>query len=679
MRPPAPNEALNSEEWRGRALVLRGVLIMNFAFVAGFGLIADGLGQSWGPTPLGLIAAGALAVLSLTGWLGKTEEQVCVTIGLLCLALVAAAEWGTYLPALVVVALAAMYESRAMLALATAGAVVIIAGPLGVSADAAGREVLNILTVLQVSVASVAVWYFSRRSRRLTREALVRAQVAESRMQALSAYLPGLNIYLVGHDHRILDVAGPLLRRPDISPRMFFHDDGIGRDITDVLPERDHRTFDQMIERALDGEEDSVRTEGWSEMGAADRMFDVRVAPVLEDGQVVAAMMASIDITDRVSAERERQEHQRRAEQAEKAARREHEIAEILQTSMLPAALPDVPGVQLAARYRPAHADTAIGGDWYDAIELTNGRVGLAMGDVVGHGVEAAAHMGQLAAALRAYAAESDSPGDVLARLNRVAYATGRWMATVCYMIIDPAQRTVIAASAGHPPPQVIGRDGGDCRDLGEGFALPLGSRADLHVPTWRADLSDGDTIVLYTDGLVESREMPLTDGLARLRATISAGSDSIESLSDRLVDLACDADDVTLMVARVEPLSGETIDVTLEAVPSSLAKLRVGLRQWLASHGTSTGTVQEIATAVGEAATNAVEHAYAAEHATFRVCGSHHDGTVTLQVIDTGTWRAPRGEHRGMGTTIMHSFMDHVDVNSSPEGTTVTLKKHIR
>jgi len=134
----------------------------------------------------------------------------------------------------------------------------------------------------------------------------------------------------------------------------------------------------------------------------------------------------------------------------------ERRVAETLQRSLLPR-LPAVPGLQLAARYRPGAAETRIGGDWYDAIPLRGGKVGIAIGDVVGRGVEAAARMAHLQSALRAYALEALRPELVLERMNGfVLEGEQGGMVTLLYAIIDPDASTLHVATAGHPPPLVL-------------------------------------------------------------------------------------------------------------------------------------------------------------------------------------------------------------------------------
>ncbi len=176
-----------------------------------------------------------------------------------------------------------------------------------------------------------------------------------------------------------------------------------------------------------------------------------RGVPRFEGEQLVGYVGTATDIHQRKEVERKLNE----------AYQRDHEVAETLQRSLLPESLPTIEGLQLDARYLPASAGAAIGGDWYDAVELEDGRVAVVVGDVVGHGLRAAVVMGQLRTAFRAYALLGSSPADTLARLNRLLMKEGaELMATALYLLLDRDTGQLWFASAGHPPALVINRDG---------------------------------------------------------------------------------------------------------------------------------------------------------------------------------------------------------------------------
>ena len=185
---------------------------------------------------------------------------------------------------------------------------------------------------------------------------------------------------------------------------------------------------------------------------------------------------------------------------------REHAIAESLQRSLLPDRLPELPGTAVAARYVPARRETEVGGDWYDVIPLREGMVGLAIGDVAGHGVGAAAMMGQLRSALRAYALDGHAPGGLLERLNRLMRRL--WpqrMATVLYAVFDVEAATLRFANAGHLPPLVVA-PGPTAAFVDEASAEPLGVVDYARYPEAEVALGVGASLVLCTDGLVERR-----------------------------------------------------------------------------------------------------------------------------------------------------------------------------
>lgn len=219
----------------------------------------------------------------------------------------------------------------------------------------------------------------------------------------------------------------------------------------------------------------------------------------------------------------------------------EHEIAAVLQRSLLPAELPLVAGLDAAARYLPAAGEgVEAGGDWYEVIRLPGGRAGVAVGDVVGRGARAAAVMGQLRSALRMALLDGHAPAAALARLDRFAAATpGAEAATAAVAVLDPATGTLRYACAGHPPPLVVGADGA-ASFLTDGRSPPLASVAGARFGEGGTVMAPGATLLLYTDGVVERRDESIDAGLDRLgalaRRTQAAGSDVAE-LCSALID----------------------------------------------------------------------------------------------------------------------------------------------
>ena len=236
----------------------------------------------------------------------------------------------------------------------------------------------------------------------------------------------------------------------------------------------------------------------------------------------------------------------------------EHRIAVELQRGLIPASLPSVAGVELAAHYEAAGLGAEVGGDWYDAFVLPSGRLGVVLGDVAGSGIRAASTMGQLRSVTRAFALADEavrSPGEVLTRLNSYRLALDEHqLFTVLYAIVDPARRRVHWASAGHPPPLRAG-DGGEVSYLETRDGL-MGVEEEPYT-TLETELAAGDLLVLYTDGLVERRGESLDAGLERLANIVASGPKSPDPLREHVLEQLVGSgkaphDDVTAVVLKL-------------------------------------------------------------------------------------------------------------------------------
>jgi len=361
---------------------------------------------------------------------------------------------------------------------------------------------------------------------------------------------------------------------------------------------------------------------------------------------------------------------------------REHRIAETLQRSLLPERLPEIEGLDLAARYLPAGSGAAVGGDWYDALERPDGRVALVVGDVVGQGLRAAAIMGQLRNAFRAYGLVESSPAEVVARINRLVM-TGEEeaMATLLYLVLDRETGEVAYTSAGHPPPLVLAPDG--ARFLEGGRSVPVGAAEPAVFRENTSVLPPGSSLLLYTDGLVERRDVPLERRLREL-ATAAAGgeSDDLDQLCDHVLDRVLGpsepGDDVALLAVRPKPVAAERISMALPADPQSLVGLRRRLGRFLHAAGASPIEAYEITLTVCEAAGNAIEHAYGPADATYEVHAAFEDGELVAEVRDRGSWRGRRGTYRGRGLKIIELLMDDVRVSTEHEGTVVRMRRRL-
>ncbi len=381
-----------------------------------------------------------------------------------------------------------------------------------------------------------------------------------------------------------------------------------------------------------------------------------------------------------VELQRERGERIREAR-----ARAEAEaIASTLQRHLLPDRLPDVPALAMAARYRPSERLAQVGGDWYDAIELPGGGTGLVIGDVVGHGVHAATLMGELRAALRAYAvSQPRSPAAVMGSLNALVASThrARMVATLLYMVVDEDGTHVRFASAGHLPPLLMDADG-DTRLLEHHHDPPLGAEERIDFSEWADELGAGATVLLYTDGLVERRGEAIDEGLERLREALASGPADLEGLCSHVLDRAIgdgDAqDDIALLAVRLAGVAAQgALDLDLPAEPASVPVARHRVERWLAATGEGRDDVFAIKLAVSEVCANAVEHAYGHEPGhTFHVHAERAAGEVVIAVSDSGRWRRARGSRRGLGLGMIEQLMDAVDVQRASSGTTVRMSK---
>ncbi|MGI5184158.1 SpoIIE family protein phosphatase [Dactylosporangium sp. CA-152071] len=195
-------------------------------------------------------------------------------------------------------------------------------------------------------------------------------------------------------------------------------------------------------------------------------------------------------------------------------------LASALQRALLPATLPRVPGLRHAARYLPWTHGVDVGGDWYDIIDLGEGAVGVVIGDVAGHSAAAAATMGQVRNALRAYAGERHNPASVVHHVNRLVLDLHPdTIATCCYLEVHLAEGTVTAVTAGHPPPMLRTADG--VHRLGLRPGPPIGVTPDAVYLDTTLLIPEAATLLLYTDGLVEDRRHPIDQGLRELRAAL--------------------------------------------------------------------------------------------------------------------------------------------------------------
>ena len=365
----------------------------------------------------------------------------------------------------------------------------------------------------------------------------------------------------------------------------------------------------------------------------------------------------------------------RRAAEAEREAelRREHEIAQALQHSLLPRELPDLTRLATAARYRSGSRHAQTGGDWYEVLPTSRTSVAMVVGDVVGKGPRAAAVMGQLRSALAAYLLDGHSPASALQRLDLFATRNPGAVGSTCAcLLLDWDTGVLRWSAAGHPPPLVVDETG--ARFLTGTTGTLLG--ADGTFTENEVCLSPGTSLVLYTDGLVERRHHLIDDDLARL-ADLVAPLHALdpETITDHITTTLLDDghdDDVALVVARYLPAPLSRRDVP--ATPAVLAEVRTDLSRWGALAALPQDTVIDLNLILGEAAANSVEHAYphgggTLDYSVTRGAG----GSLRTQVRDRGRWRPPPADpgHRGRGLAMIRSLAA-TTIQHGPEGTLV-------
>lgn len=341
---------------------------------------------------------------------------------------------------------------------------------------------------------------------------------------------------------------------------------------------------------------------------------------------------------------------------------RERTASLALQRQLLPQYVPQQSAVDLAYRYLPADAVTGVGGDWFDVIPLSGTRVGLVVGDVVGHGLQAAATMGRLRTTVRAFAQMDLGPDELLSRLDDLVgqsaeeqggepgtsdgtYAADVTIGATClYAVYDPVSRRCVMARAGHLPPAIVGPDGRPSfPDLPAGPPLGLGG---LPFESMEIELPVGSLLALFTDGLVEARDSDIDHGLDTLGRVLSDRHASLEELCDRavaeLLPEGTTADDTALLLVRTRELdTSQVAEWELPAEPVTAGRARELATEQLHAWG-----LEELTFAtelvVSELVTNAVRYAEGPLHVRLI-----RDRTLLCEVADTGH-TSPHLRHSG-------------------------------
>ncbi|MFG3252657.1 SpoIIE family protein phosphatase [Streptomyces sp. NPDC048172] len=319
---------------------------------------------------------------------------------------------------------------------------------------------------------------------------------------------------------------------------------------------------------------------------------------------------------------------------------REAYIADELQRTMLPDELPQPTGVQLASRYLPAAETARVGGDWYDAIPLPGSRVALVVGDVMGHSMTSAAIMGQLRTTAQTLAGLDLPPQEVLHHLDEQAQRLGSdRMATCLYAVYDPVAHRIVVANAGHPPPVMLHRGG-----RAEVLRIPAGAPIGVGGVDFEAvelDAPAGATLLLYTDGLVESRQRDVWTGIEHLRERLAAtarltrpgAAAPLEPLCDEVLDILGPGDrddDIALLAARFDGIAPSDVaywflDPRAQTAGQARRLARRALARWDLEELT-----EPVELLVSEIVTNAVRYA---------------ERPITLRLLRTDTLRCEVGD----------------------------------
>ncbi|OBK28161.1 PAS domain S-box protein [Mycobacterium asiaticum] len=498
--------------------------------------------------------------------------------------------------------------------------------------------------------------------------------------------IPAMVVGLEGPEHRFV-AANAAFRafNPSLRP--------VGKTAREVYPELEGQQIYDMFDRVYQTGEPQTGDEWRLQVdlqgsGLEERFFDFLVTPRrAPDGSIEGVQLVFDDVTARVQA---RLAAEARVEELSERYRNVRDSAIVMQQALLAATVPIVPGADIAAEYLVAAEDTAAGGDWFDALALGD-RLVLVVGDVVGHGVEAAAVMSQLRTALRMQITADNSLVDALEALDRFhEHVPGSKSATICMVSVDLATGELQYCTAGHPPPLVVTADASS-RYLEPSGGGPLGSGTGFPVRTEILDI--GDSVLLYSDGLIERPGRPLvasTAEFADLAAGIAAGTGGfVISPAVRPVDRLCSEtlelllrstgynDDVTLLAAqRKAPTAPLYImaDATIHAARAVRAKLR----QWLTEIGADDTDTSDVVHAVSEFVENAVEHGYGTEvpGGVIVEASLGGDGMLRASVVDRGEWKDHReGEKgRGRGLAMAEALVTESHVKHSLDGTTATL-----
>jgi serine phosphatase RsbU (regulator of sigma subunit)/anti-sigma regulatory factor (Ser/Thr protein kinase) len=358
-------------------------------------------------------------------------------------------------------------------------------------------------------------------------------------------------------------------------------------------------------------------------------------------------------------------------------ARQTLRIGEVLQQALLPPSLPASDGYTFKAFYMPAGEERLVGGDWYDAFRLPDGRVALSVGDVAGHGLPAAVTMGEVRQAFRIAALAEREPDAVLSLADRLLLLRDDAVTvTAIFAIYDPHDHLFRYATAGHPPP-VLATPEATFTLPHDG--LPLGIQLDCDRRCWDFTLSPGSLVVLYTDGLIENNR-DIVDGENRLLEAIDAAGcraseNAAEFINHHVLEDRRASDDVAIVTLRVAERESKDLRLRYSATPMAAGLMRSQLRRYVSEHDIAEDAGFSLTMAIGEAMSNVIEHAYPPNRGTVDIHVWRDASTIRASVTDGGQWRAPRQDGKGRGIEIIKAVTSHMSVLLSQSGTTVSVQ----
>jgi anti-sigma regulatory factor (Ser/Thr protein kinase) len=356
---------------------------------------------------------------------------------------------------------------------------------------------------------------------------------------------------------------------------------------------------------------------------------------------------------------------------------RERGIADNLQRALLPDHLPDVRGSTFSAAYRPATDEAEVGGDWYDAFTLPDGRIAVSVGDVAGHGLAAAAIMGEVCQAMRTAAVAARRPSEVLEHVNgAVRLRDSIAMVTAIFGFYDADTSAFSYAVAGHPPP-ILAIPGSFARTLPLG-GIPLGCGASVGSPDWTFTVPEGAVLAFYTDGLIENERDPQKGERNLVHAVRCVSEESHEDLAAAILARtfagAGNRDDAAVLtLSRLTSVPGYVFSAVPAVAPLARAILERELRRLPYDEAKRFGVL----VAAGEAVANAIEHAYSGqEPGLIRLSIERERRELVVTVEDFGRWRSfVKHEERGRGIDLMRAFSDGVQIKSCQDSTSVVLR----